>query len=273
MNSEKCSIRADFLEHPQRRLFHLLLEPSDAQAQRSVLFLHAFTDEMHMSRHVVASQARKMAAAGCRVLLLDFSGCGDGDGEFSQASWQMWLEDASFALDYLVNEFKLPVTVWGLRLGGLLAAELSQRTTELEQLLLWQPVLNGEQQIDQFLRLESTATALRTDGMAFDRKTLWNELRAGRGLEIAGYQLPSRLALEMANARLHNFVPSCPVAWLEIGHKVLPSPASQNVMARWREQGVSLTSSHAECGPFWRTIDAPIEPRLEQATLDALGLQ
>ena len=41
-----------------------------------------------------------------------------------------------------------PLTLWGLRMGALLACDLAVRLSRLVQLVLWQPVLNGEQHLD-----------------------------------------------------------------------------------------------------------------------------
>lgn len=270
MTSEKCSIRAEFLEHPRRKIFHLLFEPGAGAAHTSVLFLHAFCDEMNMSRHIVASCARRLAESGCNVMVLDLTGCGDGAGEFKDADWSTWAEDAGFALDWLAAEFGLPVSVWGLRLGGLLAAQLAHNRTDVNSLLLWQPVLNGEQQIDQFLRLETAATAFR-QGARFDRSSLWDVLRGGGSLEIAGYELPSQLAMEMSTVRLGDLSPQTSVHWLEINPMANPSAPAQNVISRWQDQGVQVSFEQVPIEPFWRSIDAVVEPVLEERTLRVMS--
>ncbi|MFT4517649.1 MAG: exosortase A-associated hydrolase 2 [Halioglobus sp.] len=272
MNSEKCSIRADFLTHSERKLFYLLLEPTQGAAHSAILFLHPFADEMHKSRHIVSSQARALAAAGHTVMLLDLPGCGDSGGEFVDANWQVWREGASFALNFLADKAGVPVVLWGLRLGGLLACDLSQSNSAVDRLLLWQPVLNGEQQIDQFLRLHSGAAFLG-EGRSFDRKSLWRSLREGQSLEVAGYELSSSMALEMSRARLNELRPGCPVSWIEIGNGPSSGPAlaSESVMSRWRAQGVGVAMTQVQGEPFWRSIDARVNLRLQQATVDILA--
>ena len=102
MNPEEYSINGSFIEHQGRKLFYLLLEPTVVKAHSSILFLPPFAEEMNKSRAIVASQARELAAAGNRVMLLDLTGCGDAGGDFLDASWQVWLQDAMFAADTLV---------------------------------------------------------------------------------------------------------------------------------------------------------------------------
>lgn len=273
MNPGKFSISGNFLEHHGRTLFYILLEPTSVKALGSILFLPPFAEEMNKSRHIVASQARALAEKGHRVMLLDLTGCGDAGGDFSDASWQIWLEDALVAADTLVKMGDEPLHLWGLRLGALLACEVATERSDVEKLMLWQPVLNGEQQIDQFLRLRTVGTAVNSSGN-FDRKTLWSELRAGRSLEIAGYEMSSSLALEMARSRLSDLKPACrDIHWLEIGALARDSlsVASENVIANWEQQGVSLSKSAVLGDPFWRTVDAGINFSLQHITTEAFA--
>jgi uncharacterized protein len=269
MDPGKCSIKADFLEFQGRKLFYLLLQPVVAMAHGSILFLPPFAEEMHKSRRIVSAQARELAAAGYNVMLLDLTGCGDSGGDFADATWQLWLQDAACAAHNLNNLGAGPLMLWGLRMGALLACELSQERSDIEKLILWQPLLNGEQQIDQFLRLR-TAAAVTGNPSTFDRKTLWNELRSGRSLEIAGYTLSPALALQLAKARLNDVNPRCPVSWLEIGNPSAGSisVASSNVLTHWRELGIRVHSESVYGEPFWRTIDAEVNPVLQRSTLN-----
>ncbi len=264
-------IAAGFLQHPQRQIFHVLLQPESGESCGAVLFLHPFTEEMHKSRRTVAAQARLLAAQGFTVMLLDLTGCGDGDGDFVDARWETWLEDASVALQCLRDCDAGPVTVWGLRLGALLACELESRDKDLKQLVLWQPVLNGEQQIDQFLRLRVAAGAV-AEGSSFDRKTLWSELRDGKTLEVAGYELSSELAMAISGVRLHDLTPACPVLWLEVtptaGRQIaLPS---RNVIAHWEDHSVRVDARALSGEAFWRNHDASINADLLRLTRELI---
>ena len=269
MESGKYSIDADFLEHQGRSLFYLLLRPIDLPARGSILFLPPFAEEMHKSRSVVSSQARRFAAEGYNVLLLDLSGCGDSEGDFVDASWGLWRADALAGLDTLSSVSDAPLMVWGLRTGALLACDVSAHAPSLSHLLLWQPVLNGEQHIDQFLRLRVLSRGLMGPAQ-FDRKSLWGELRAGHSLEVAGYELSARMALEMARLRLQDMPPSCDVTWYEIGHNTRAGLAMgcENVLQRWRNESVKVTVSSLRGEPFWRVVEGKVNRVLEDAMLE-----
>jgi exosortase A-associated hydrolase 2 len=273
MNLGKCGIKADFLRNQGRNLFYLLLEPTGAVVHGSLLFLPPFADEMNKSRRMVACQARALADAGYRVMLLDLSGCGDSGGDFVDASWNNWLQDAECAARFLMDQNHPAPVIWGLRMGALLACDLAHEHPEFQKLVLWQPVLNGEQQVDQFLRLRTVPTSLNSEA-TFDRKSLWDELRAGRALEIAGYELSSTLALEMARTRLNDLRPRNQVHWLEVG--MVPggsvTAGSDKVVAHWLAQGTNVVTRYVHGDPFWRTVDAEVNSELVQCTLDALSL-
>lgn len=266
MGSGKCSISADFIEHSGRKLFSILLRPPGGDQRGSILFLPPFAEEMHKARHIVASQARELAGAGYNVLLLDLYGCGDSGGDFADANWSLWLQDAAFGIDTLRTLNTAPVFIWGLRMGALLGCQLAQGRDDIRELMLWQPTLNGEQQIDQFLRIGSVPST--TDNREFfNRKSMWNELRSGRSLEIAGYELSAELALEMARARLSGAPPECPVAWFNVGGQGL-SVASENVVNNWRQQGVEIEVRDVAGDPFWRITEAPINRELQRSTTE-----
>ncbi len=268
MGSGQFSISAGFHESSGRKLFNLALEPEVDSPRGAILFLHPFAEEMHMARRNVAAQARALAAAGYRVLLPDLTGCGDAQGQFSDATWEVWREDANNAMALLGAGGDAPMILWGLRLGGLLAASLAAERRDVARLLLWQPVLNGEQQVDQFLRLRTAASVI-DEGAVFDRNTLWNELRAGRPLEIAGYELSPALAREVARVRLAELTPHCPVHWLEVGAQM--ARPSRGVVESWRERGLEVSANAVDGNPFWRNHDAPLNTRLQRATLEALS--
>jgi len=225
-----------------------------------------------MARHVAAAQARALARAGYAVLLPDLSGCGDASGDFSEASWQHWLEDAAAAADFLKDRGDGELIVWGLRMGCLLGAALAAERSDIARLLFWQPVLNGEQQVDQFLRIAVAANALNGQG-GFDRAGLWQALRDGQSLDVAGYKLSPSLALPLGRERLANRIPACSVDWLEIsavGDAL--SPAAIRVVENWRSAGAAVQAERYSSAPFWRATDdaAEVDTGLLERTLAIL---
>ncbi len=271
MSLSGYSLSTDFLNCSGRRLFAVNFVPQAVAPRASILFLQPFAEEMHKSRRTVAQQARAFAEAGYTVMLLDLSGCGDSSGDIADASWADWLQDAAQAVSVLRQRHQAPVVLWGLRLGALLACDLSRQTDSsvYDRLLLWQPALNGEQHIDQFLRVELAGQMLKGES-GFDRAALWADLRSGRSLHVAGYELTPGLALDIAGVRLGDLTPGCAVHWLDIGGTGAQEPPlpSRTVTERWRTQSVPVQWRSVEGEAFWRNTDAPDSPALLSASVE-----
>jgi exosortase A-associated hydrolase 2 len=257
-----------FLPGCQGPLFALYHPPQRAPAALgSVLYIHPLADELNRARRMAALQARRFAAAGRGVLLLDLYGCGDSDGDFNQARWDIWLTDLCQAANWLQDRQPGPLTLWGLRLGTLLATELVWQVPAT-RLILWQPIHSGVQALTQFLRLR-LAAGLAT-GNRESTAGLRQQLAAGHSLEVAGYELHPALAasLEQAALRTPPVSPALPVHWFELvtGADQTLSLASQQRLAEWRAAGVTVQAQVVSGEPFWFSLEIGLAPALLEAT-------
>lgn len=228
---------------------------------------------MNKSRRMVGLMAKRMAASGYVVLQLDLTGCGDSSGDFADATWEDWLLDAQAGIDWLSARYAHPPILWGLRLGALLAVEAASRAG-LSQLLLWQPVLNGEQFVTQFLRLRLAAEMLSDGSKAGSTTNLRSQLQAGDSLEIAGYTLAPKLVLEIDRRKMADrLVANAQVDWLEL----LPaaerpvSPAIDKLANAWRAVGAQVQLLPLAGAQFWATQEITDVPALIDASLSLLN--
>lgn len=232
--------------------FRIVTEPAAGQIRGTVLWAHAFGEEMNKSRRMSARMARLLAAQGWRVIQTDLSGCGDSAGEFRDATWEAWIGDLRSDLMHAVSG--RPVWFWGVRAGALLAPALMQTRPDLN-LLLWQPVVSGAQHLQQFLRLHAGA---RIVGNAHDttQASPAELLKAGQSVELGGYELSPALANGLGRASfevpagLHGHV-----IWLEISAEpdAVASPMAQRTVERLRSLGVSVALEVVPGAPFWQT--------------------
>jgi len=264
--------RAGFLGGSQGPVFHVIHEHTAAPLRGCVLYIPPFAEELNKSRRMAALQARRLAGAGYRVMLPDLYGCGDSGGDFSEASWQLWLKDLSLCLDHLRESAPdAPVIIWGLRAGCLLLDDLLRANEGIAPAasLLWQPVPNGELFLTQFLRLRMAAGMM--GGAKETTAQLRARLAAGEVLEVAGYGLAPALAEGLAAARLA--APrGGPVYWFEVaqGEEPAMAPASARMIEAWREQGVKVSSVVVQGEPFWATQEIREVPGLLDETLRCL---
>jgi len=274
---------------PGQRLCLFNAPPAGAVSRGSVLYLHPFAEEMNHARRVVAQQARALAQAGFAVLQIDLLGCGDSSGNFEEAHWEDWLQDAQLALDWLQARSSDTAShglwLWGLRSGALLATALAERLGEQQQatphLLLWQPVASGQQMLQQFLRLHSAGQWLQPDASEPLTPGVSQALARGETVHIAGYALTPALAEGLRLARLappvlHAVHPSVDkpgrLVWMSCTSQADPNQrlGLQRPLQAWRDAGWLVHSETVQAPGFWQSMGMQEAPELLRATTQAL---
>ena len=252
-------------------------------ARGLVLYIHPFAEEMNKARRMAALQARALARGGYSVLQLDLSGCGDSSGDFGDATWKSWVSDVVQGCHWLRSQSNIqsagsdnvPLWLWGLRAGCLLAVEASGKLVEACNFLFWQPPSSGKPLLQQFLRLKVAGDMLGGQSKGV-MESMRQQLAAGSPVEIAGYMLSSGLALGLEQAAL---VPPASMGeprrleWFELSTREDAglSPVSAKTIARWQQAGFRI-GNHIAHGPaFWQTTEIEDAPALIAATTAALS--
>ena len=279
----ECRAQALFLDAMPGQRFGLFHPPAGA-CRGAILYVPPFGDEMNKSRRMAALQARALAAAGFGVLQLDLYGCGDSSGELRDARWDLWKQDLAAASAWLQARLGQPVSVWGLRLGALLALDYAADAAAaavpvavpVAGLVLWQPVLSGSTFLTQFLRLAVAGAMLAQepgqDGSGAGTTVLRAALAAGETLEIGGYELAPALAAAIDAQDAGVLPPACPVVWFEVvAHDGRPIAAhSARLQDDWHARGIDLKAHVVAGKPFWATQEISESTALLDATLAAL---
>ena len=187
----------------------------------NILYIPPFAEEMNRSRSMAAAQARSLAAIGFSVFMIDLYGTGDSDGEFEDASIDLWLTDLDDAADWLAKHHPgCELQLWGVRMGALIGlCWLSTRNNRygVRRMQLWQPSFDPSYELHQFLRLRIAANLFsgqRKEGV----DTLAAMLNSGEAVEVSGYIISSKLYLGLIGLSL----PRCAttvalhIDWFEI---------------------------------------------------------
>lgn len=245
--------------------------PRGKQHGRGIVYVHPFGDEMNKARRMAALQSRRLAAEGWSVLQIDLHGCGDSAGEFGEARWETWCADVRAALDWLRPRVDGALSLWGLRLGATLACDVARDAAlALERLVLWQPVVAGEQFLVQFLRVRLASEMLAGGAATTALRDLRAEMEQGHSLEIAGYELHPDLAKAIARRDLGRDPPPVKrVQWLEVApeHGSALRPPSRRVVQAWAGSGLSVEPAVVGGEPFWSTIEiSECEPLLSRTS-------
>jgi exosortase A-associated hydrolase 2 len=213
------------------------------------------------------------------VLQIDLQGCGDSAGDFGDASWLVWVDDVVQACQWLrvhartLGADTVPLWLWGLRAGCLLAVDAAKQVGEPCNFLFWQAPATGEALLQQFLRLKLAGDLLEGQSKGAMR-ALRQQLTKGIPVEIAGYVLTPNLAAWMDQATLKP-APALPgqrIEWFELSTRedASLSPVSAQAVAQWSKAGYTV-SSHMVQGPaFWQTAEIEDAPALIAATTVAL---
>lgn len=251
----KSSVAAPFfLQGTAGNLYALHQPRISGRSRGAFLYVHPFAEEMNLSRRLIALQAQEIARNGFDVLMIDLYGCGDSGGDLRDARWENWIEDVATGVRWLRDRGFRQIGLWGLRLGGLLAADFASRAqTEIADLLLCQPVVNGAHAMTRFLRVATMdATATGTPASVAQLRQI---LQAGESVDVSGYELSQSLVSTIGEVELAPLGRSitADVHWLAHLQQTNGSIdlTSRKVIDQWKEAGTKINVYPVATPPFW----------------------
>jgi len=212
-----------FLDSPQGRIFVIHRIPCTLKANAGVLLVPPFAEELNRSRHILTLLADSLAQAGYHVMLPDFYGTGDSEGKFSEASWSGWLEQLNYCVGAMQSDYGIShYSLVAVRSGALLVADcLQQLPSSMEKLVFWQPIINGDIYLHQFLRLRLASNMLAGEDKV-DTQFLRQLLADGEVVEVGGYDLTSAVADGLSQSSLKLVDPSWlpETCWIDLVARV-----------------------------------------------------
>jgi exosortase A-associated hydrolase 1/exosortase A-associated hydrolase 2 len=261
-------IQPFYLDGRAGPLFALYHAPH-GRPRGDLLVVQSFAEELNRCRSMVTLQARALASAGIGTLVIDPYGSGDSGGEFSAGSWDLWLDDLRRGIEWLRCEAHGCRTLWGIRFGALMAAQLAAGDAAIENLLLWQPVTEGKTFLTQFLRIR-VAAELQQPGGIRTTEELRRQAAAGSCIEVSGYTLSPALAAELDRARLPppTSLARVRIGWFEVlaaADSVVPR-ANLAVVEACQSAGVGLTVARVVGPAFWQLHERVVAEELITAT-------
>jgi uncharacterized protein len=132
----------------QRRIFgiHDPAAPTGGRPRAAVLCYPWGTEYIYAHRSM-RQLALKLSASGYHTLRFDYFGTGDSSGDASDIDLTGWQSDTESAIEALKDiAGTTKVALIGLRVGANIAASVASRSpTEVEALVLWDPIVTGAQ--------------------------------------------------------------------------------------------------------------------------------
>jgi len=271
-----CKKKPFFLSGDPGAIYCILTSDSEAENNgKTILILPPFAEEMNKSRRMLSQQANLLAAQGYTVLQFDLYGTGDSDGDFAEVTWDIWRENIARIIAWLNSQRVTQLIVLALRMGALLLDFLKQNTeVNIECILLWQPVTNGELLMNQFYRLKLASDMMGDPASRVSLKDIKADLAANKPVEIAGYMLNPEFSLALSTQKLDSFfVEDCPrIEWFELIASAERSilPASQRVIDKGREKGCAINVHCIVGAQFWTTAELTDVKALHDKTLASI---
>ena len=244
----------EFIQLGGERLFAALHVP-DHPTSRAVVMCHPLGEEKLWSHRVFVSFARDLASSGYLALRFDFRGEGDSDREFEQSDFESRIADACMALDFIRRSQPsvTEITLMGLRLGASVAAAAAARNQEVQRLLLWDPVVDGEAYMQSFLRLNLMYQMSVHRRVVENRDALVARLAGGDTVNIEGYELADALFRQVSAFRLRDTLPGFngETVIVQINQGDAPPKSDLTELCEGNPR-CRLASAQEE--PFWKEI-------------------
>lgn len=179
-----------YLENGAQRLFCIQYNPA-GRAKCGLVLCHPFAEEKLWAQRVFVSFARLLARNGYCVLRVDYRGHGDSEGDFSDGTIDTRLADIHCALDHLKTQLNgdASVCLAGLRLGATLASIAAETRDDVDYLVLWEPIVNGDAYMRQLLRINIATQTAVFKQVVNNTDALIRKLHGNETVNIDGYEI------------------------------------------------------------------------------------
>ena len=180
----------------ERALYGVYTPPrTRGRVQSGVVLCPPFGMEYMRSHRAFRQLTSLLNREGHHVLRFDYYGTGDSGGDGEDGSVEQWSRDVETAVDELRDTTSLErVSLVGLRFGGLLAGRIAARRNDLNRVVLWDPIVRGEQYVREMLQSEGLVSGNGAGGVS--------PVGVHGTVGIAGFPLTEGLRSEMAELDL-----------------------------------------------------------------------
>ena len=253
-----CRQHKIFLAHyfPNKR--------ASVEDPRVVILVPPFAEEMNRSKRMFILCAQKLSESGLNVILFDYAGTGDSEGEWGDYSYVDWLQNFLDVYQYAQTKSLHSVDLISLRFGSLLSADaIVNKSIAINNCIFWDPVEKGETFMRQLIRTKIAAEMSLTKNKN-DKYNYLNELDQKGFIEIAGYKLTRELIdsikLLKLSDNLEELTKMSVVHWIQLGqHLAQPKCLNESILQ-------SLSFKSVEDIRFWMQQEVTISPVLIDET-------
>lgn len=226
-----------------------------------VVCCHAVGEEKKSIHRSLVALAEKLAIASFPVLMFDYAGCGDSDGDDldgNLARWQCNIKDAIRTM-FDISGIK-QVILLGVRLGGWLALQAAAEQAQTMAIVLWSPLLDLPHYASA-LKRQQRMTEI-TLGFARDTLTC-----SEQGMDLGGTMFSATLIKELDAATLPPGLP-LNLLYLEPGARVRLSAEAEQMARQLQLNLYDVELKAIIDHPLRAQAVSPERPALVAETLD-----
>ncbi len=264
-------ITPKFIEGNAGKLFSLHYAPQNITGNSECFVIApSFAEEMNRCRYMGTMLAQLLSRNGFGYLIVDTYGTGDSEGDSKDVGWDQNCQDLKTAFEYAHTLGYSHVSLLGVRLGALQVMQILPKLENVNRLVFWQPVINGQAALTQFLRIKIAASIGRNE-KAETIGDFEKQIEQGNYLSVAGYDMSPELFKAMKEAKFLGNIETCsiPVAWFTtLTSADRKTPRSDLVLIdQWRAQGAKIDHMEIIGPPFWQAHERTLIPELVDATV------
>jgi alpha/beta superfamily hydrolase len=140
----------------EKQLYGCYHAPQTAFAKDcGIVLCYPMGNEYIKSHRTYLQLAARLSKAGFPVIRFDYYGTGDSSGGCEQGNIGQWIADISEAVEELKRRSGLSkACLVGLRLGGSLSMIVGAQRSDIDSLVLWEPIVHGETYISELKKLQ-----------------------------------------------------------------------------------------------------------------------
>ena len=229
-----------------RRLLGIF-EPSALSSSRGVVLCNPWGKEYLLAHQSLRVLAQLIARGGRHVLRFDWYGSGDSGGDSLEGGHpDSWLEDLRLAIEELRAMAQVTsVALVGLRLGASVAAHAASERTDIDRLVLWDPIIDGRAYLREL-----------SDPVGVLQPAAWRELAetgADPTYSVRGFPLTADMRAGIATVRVEDFGRSLPPTLLV--STVEDPQRYEPLRQRLRESGTSFTDEVTRGPLVWVEVE------------------
>lgn len=249
---------AFFLESGNTQLYGVLFSPVSPSPGKVFLFCHPMFEEKKASHRVLVELARKLAENNCASLMLDFSACGDSEGNIHDFTPSKWDADINTGINYLKERFDNPaITLLGIRFGATLAVQCAEKEDCIKDLILIDPVIKGQTYIDEILQQKYIREMMTFGESKSDTNAMFAELEKTGQLDIDGLMVPSDFfnSLKTIDLNKSELSKVKKILLIQQSPKETLLPIYEELKKNCEIRKIDLDMARLKCPSFWKAVD------------------